>query len=89
MLVSGSEIDWFAALGAVFEAEIAGILFESVSTNPGAQLVTVAGSATSTEARNGLLPRFNRISHPLAFKNLNWEGDAEGSTFTATFAVSK
>jgi len=85
-LVSGDKIDWYSALSSLFEAQTAGIIFESVTAEPGGGLL-LGGVATGPGSKASLPTQLSLISETLDFQSIVWSAGADPPSFSATFRV--
>ena len=85
-LVSGDQLDWYSALSSLFEAQTAGIIFESVTGDPSGRLL-LGGLAIDPGAKASLPIQLTFISETLDFQSIVWSADADPPSFSATFKV--
>ena len=84
-LITLNNIDWYAALTSLFEAQTRGITFGSVTAGPGGQ-VLLRGAATDEGSMSSLPSQLATIE-TLEFQSIRWEPGSDPPAFSATFRV--
>ena len=87
--LASAHMDWGTVLTAIFEAEIPGILFDSVITAPGAGGVGVVGTAENIEAIVSFQARIGDRADILDLQNLQWKEVDASLSFSAEFTVRR
>jgi len=84
-LITLSNIDWYAALTSLFEAQTVGVIFGSVTIEPGGRLL-LGGAATEERSMSSLPSQLATIE-TLDFQSIRWEPGSDPPAFSATFRV--
>ena len=85
-LVTADSIDWHEALGALLGIQAAGVIFSSVSTSAGGEVI-LEGRAADSGTISQLPAEFNAVSDILDFQGIQWDTGFVPPTFTASFKV--
>ena len=85
-LVTADLIDWHEALGALLGIQAAGVIFSSVSTSAGGEVI-LEGRAADSGTISQLPAEFNAVSDILDFQGIQWDTGFVPPTFTASFKV--
>lgn len=84
--VTASLIDWHEALGALLGIQATGVIFSSVSTSPGGEVI-LEGQAAGSGTISQLPAEFNGVSDILDFQGIQWDTGFVPPTFIASFKV--
>jgi len=85
-VLTAVNIDWYAALAPLFDAQPSGVVFESVTAGPEG-VVSLGGVANQPGLMASLPTQLSLISDTLDFQGILWSSGAEIPSFTATFLV--
>ena len=87
--IDAKRVDWGASIAGMFVAQIPGVRFESVVTEPSTGKIAILGTADDVAGVVGFQAQLGQASNLVLLESLRWEEGEESLSFSADLSVLK